>query len=376
MQIVSWTLAGPGTEDIIGDALRSVVPIVNDLMIVCTDPRGGVEALACDVCDAARKVSPDATICAWKWRDDFGAARNAALGYVKGLATWGLMIDTDERVICPDPEELRAFIAALPPHIEVALVRADDGSHARERFFRLPTKYRFVGRTHEQYHAPPESQAMVPPELCTWSELPKTREQLRAKFLRDIEMLREDIERCAHEGASHHYLGVTLQSLAAFAREDGDLATSRDYLLRALDAYREHRRIDTTGAPAWHEGTAWSCYRAAECYLALGQHDRAIDAAVAGLVLDAGIGELYWIAGIASLRAGRPEQARAWAMSAKAHGMGSESERRRRGFRVPLGLTTGPDEVIFNAHLAIESAGGAVFHLHASASFDVPKTWA
>ncbi len=291
----------------------------------------------------------------WPWRDDYGAARNAALDCAAETgAAWSCMVDTDERAICPDPAAFRAWLGALPASVAVVCVHCNDGSHTRERFFRMPSRYRFQGRTHEAYPCPEHEQAIAPRGMIQWSELPKTREQLRAKFLRDVGMLREDIAANTKNGAAYYYLGVSLQTLAVYAREDGDAADAQGRFWEAIYAFREHMRIDTAGSPAWHEGTAFSCYRAAECYLALGNANRALDCAAAGLILDAGIGELYWIAAVASLQEGRVEQARAWATSAKAHAMGSASEMRRRGFRVVRGLTTGPDEVL----AAVASAMG------------------
>ncbi len=337
--IASWTLAGPGTAPIIGDALRSVVPLVDASLVVFTPPEPGrlqVSASeATPILQSVHKaITPDRMRFAyWPWRDDYGAARNAALDLAAETgAAWGLMLDTDERAICPDPAALRAYLSALPQSVCVVLAHHEDGSHTRERFFRLPSRYRFAGRTHEMYPAREDEQAIVPPEIVRWSELPKTPEQLHAKFLRDVDMLRADILDNPNNGAAHYYLGASLQALGRHEE--------------AIDAFREHRRIDTRGAPAWHEGTAFSCYRAAECYIALSKPDRAIDCAVAGLALDAGIAELYWIAAIASLQEGRVEQARCWAESARVHGMGSEAERRRRGFRVPRGLRDGPAEVL------------------------------
>lgn len=283
----------------------------------------------------------------WPWRNDYSAAVNAGLDFVAATGeSWGCRIDSDERVICPNPSALRAFLDALPPNICVALAYHEDGASTRERFFRLPSRYKFTGSTHEMYGARTDEQAIIPREIIQWSELPKTPGQLRAKFHRDAMMLSGDIAENPKNGAAHYYLGATLQALAVFAREDMDESVARKLFAKAIEAFREHQRIDTSGAPAWHEGTAFSCYRAAECYLALGQADRALDCAAAGLVLDAGMGELYWIAAVASLQMGRHEQARCWALAAKAHGLGSEAERRRVGFRVPRGLREGPDEVL------------------------------
>lgn len=361
MNLVSWTLAGQGTAPIIGDALRSVAPIVDACMVVWTGGANGIDD-GSDVWNASvhglRSHAPayddNATSIKWHewvWCDDYAAARNAAFAHVEEVNAWcfydwSVMVDTDERVICHDPAAFHAWLSSLNASVQVVLVHHNDGSHTRERFFRMPARYRFIGRTHEMLPCPESEQAIAPRELIQWSELPKTREALKKKFLRDVKMLRQDIIANPRNGAACYYLGTSLQALAVYAREDGDEAYARATFPAAIEAFREHREIDTSSGRAWHEGTAFSCYRAAECYLALGNPNRALDCVAAGLVLDSGIGELYWIAAVASLQEGRTEQARAWAMSAKAHGMGSASEKRRRGFRVVRGLTTGPDEVL------------------------------
>jgi tetratricopeptide (TPR) repeat protein len=343
MKIASFTLAGPGTAGVISDALRSVAEFVDSRMVIATE--GPTEDR-----DDLFNVIVDLSVRQWRlwpWRNDFAAARNAGLGFAcESSADFACMVDADERVICPDAAAFRSWLEALPDAVQVVLVRHHDGSHTRERFFRLPARYRFQGRTHEMYPCPAAEQVIAPAELIMWAELPKTREQLRAKFERDVAMLAADLDENPRNGAACYYLGISLQSLALYAREDGDEEGARRLFESALDSYRRHREIDTSGVPAWHEGTAFSCYRAAECYLALGQPDRAIDCAAAGMVLDAGIAELPWIAAVASLQVGRLEQARCWAEMAKTHAMGSEAERRRVGFRLPRGLTTGPDEVL------------------------------
>lgn len=346
IKLISWTLAGPGTGPIVGDALRSVAPLTERCVVVLTDPDGEAiddlaELIQCE--GAARWIVLER----WRWQNDYGAARNAGLAFaVTAGADWSCMIDTDERAICPDPEAFRSWLAAIPVHIQVVLAHHEDGSHTRERFFRMPPRHKFGGKTHEMYGCPANEQAIAPRELIQWSELPKTPEQLRAKFARDVTMLREDIAERPENGAALYYLGMSLQSLALYDREDGNEEAARVKFGQAIEAYREHRRLDVSGSPAWHEGTAFSCYRAAECYLAMGEPDRAIDCALAGMALDAGIAELPWIAAVASLHVGRLEQARCWAELSKTHALGSEAERRRVGFRLPRGLTTGPDEIL------------------------------
>ncbi len=269
----------------------------------------------------------------WAWRDDFGGARSTALDFVgrEGGVDWSTMVDTDERIVCPDPTALRAYLAALSPDVVVVLAHSEGGTHTRERFFRHPNPGRFVGRTHEQFRARDGgTYAIVPRELIYWTELPKSLAQLDAKNERDVAMLRADIVDDPKNAGAHYYLGATLQNMGRHQE--------------AIDAWREQLQLDSG------EGGAWGAFKAGESYLALGQYDRAIDCCLAGMARDAGIAELPWLAAVASLRIGRWEQARAWAEIAKVHGAGSAAEKRRTGFREPRGLTVGPDEVLAFAY--------------------------
>jgi tetratricopeptide (TPR) repeat protein len=172
--------------------------------------------------------------------------------------------------------------------------------------------------------------AIIPRELIYWTELPKTPADLADKFKRDEAALRLDIAEERDNGAAWYYLGSTLQ---AVGRHD-----------EAIDAFREAKRCSENAGHA--EGAAWAAFKAGESYAALEKWDRVIDCCVAGMADDAGIAELPWLAAHANLRAGRWEQARCFAMLAKAHALGSEAERRRVGFREVRALTVGPDEII------------------------------
>ncbi len=328
MRLVSWTLAGPGTAPIIGDALRSVAPIVDRAMLVWTGPDEG--RIPGDMVHASEDgIGAVLLLRSWSWRDDFGGARGAALDFTEreGGVDWSTMVDTDERVVCSDPAALRSYLAALAPDVVVVLAHSEGGTFTRERFFRHPNPGRFVGRTHEQFRARPGgTHAIIPRELIYWTELPKTPAQLEFKNERDIAMLRADLADDPTNAGAWFYLGSTLQAMGR--HED------------AIGAWREQLRIDSG------EGGAWGAFKAGESYLELGQWDRVIDCCLQGMARDAGIAELPWLAAIASLRVGRWEQARSWALLAKVHGAGSEAERRRTGFRVPRGLTVGPDEVL------------------------------
>lgn len=317
LRIVSTTLANVGNVAGVVRAVDSVCAVIDYAIHIntsigptwCSTP--GIESVE------------------WPWQTHFGAARQAALDIASkhgGGFDWMLMVDSDEAAVIPDPAALRSYLAALPASMQVVLVRAADGSHLRERLFRLPARARWIGRTHEAFPVPLDQQAVAPESLVTWTELPKTQATLVAKFERDVEMLRADIADDATDGRAFYYLGVTLRQLGKYEE--------------AADAFRSCASFDGI------EGGAWACFQAAEIYLDhLRLPDRAIDAALAGLARDSGIAELAWVAARASLGAGRTEQARCWSALAKVHGDGSEAERRRVGFRVPRGLTHGPDEV-------------------------------
>jgi tetratricopeptide (TPR) repeat protein len=351
--IISWTLAGACKQEHLTRALQSAAPVVDAHLLVWTGGWAESSRLAASV----RAQSDTAPLHErqWPWTGHFADARNAALdasAKVEG-ATWGVMLDSDESIVCPDPAALRAYLDAQPESVHVVLVHHEDRSHTRERIFRLPTAHKFAGRTHEMFMAPRDFQVVAPPELIRWREEPKTRDDLRTKMRRDAELLRADLAEGAPASMSLYYLGYTLQILALYEREDGNETAAVRLYNEAIDCYRKHRQldIDPSRPPAWHEGTALSCYRAAECYLALTQPERALECATAGLLLDSRVGELYHIAAVSSLQMagddpGRYAQAGAWALSGALHGLGSWAERQRIGFRIVQGLTQGCAQVL------------------------------
>ncbi len=327
-RLVSWTLAGPGTAPVIGDALRSVAPLISRAEIVWTGPES--ERIA--FCEA---VAPWAyCVTTWPWRDDFAAARNEGLGVAAGAgaeigAEWGIMLDTDERVICPDPAAVRAYLAALPPEVCVVSAYASDLATVRERLFRLPARHRWTGRTHEAYPCDPGEQALVPPALIVWDFLPKTAEQLRAKNERDVRLLEAEVEDHPDEARWRFYLGAALVGL--------------DRVDDAIESYRAAAERDHA------EIGALSCVRAAELLISQGKHVEAVAACARGMTMRADLAELSWLAAGASWNAGQPAQAEAWAHIAKVHGergASPPSAARWAGFRIPRALREGPDEIL------------------------------
>lgn len=341
MRLISTTLAGPGSETIIGDALRSVAPLVEGYLVIDTanppwapppaspneePPLYDAVSEACDV--IAYGGAPISLLWkAWPWQNDFAAARNISLLW--SFADWAVMVDTDERILCPDPTAVRDFLEALPPAVEVVVVQAADGSHGRERFFRLPAHHRWIGRTHEAFPVDHGQQATIPPPLISWTELPKTAEQIRAKAERDAGLLALEVREHPEDPRWRLYLGIALQTLG---RSDEAIA---QYIAASMRGYGED--------------SVFACFAAADLLVGLRRFDEALVAAARGMALDATFGELPWIAGVAAMELGRPDQALAWARLAEVHGATGEGRKaleRRVGHRSAAGLTTGPPRLL------------------------------
>jgi len=316
--LVSTTLTG-NNESILGDALRSVVDGVDKVLVVDT----GVTDKSLDV---ARDVAGDKLIVrSFPWRNDFSAARNFCLDAAAELgAAWAVAVDTDER-LAVDFEALRALLATTDA--DAVLVDAADGTYAKERVFRIPTRVRWTGPTHEAFGGGDARYARLPG--ATFSELPKSPEALRAKFERDVAILRPYT-------AAH--------------------PTDPRWLFYLGDSYRNLGRLDEAAAAyeacaalrGWDEESAWACYRAAEIRCSQQDYVRALDRCVEGLARHPGVAELAWLAGFIAYRLGRPRHAVHWARLALVHGAyrGHAEETRRIAFRHRPALYAAPYDVL------------------------------
>jgi len=331
MKLVSTTLTGNNAA-VIGDAIRSVAGWVDLCLVIDT----GVTDRSLEI---AREVAGEKYVeRRFPWINDFAAARNFALEAAHELGgDWAVTVDTDERLE-PRGEDLRAEAEAAAEG--VLMVLHESGAYAKERLFRLPAKVRFSGPTHESYAAYEVGVRTL--EKARFLELPKTPEAYRAKFERDVEILRRHTKAHPKEARWFYYLGDSLQNLRRYDE--------------AVRAYRACAALR-----GWNEESAWSCYRAAECLIALERFAEAVDQCAAGLALHAGIAELPWLAAFASFRAGRPEQAACWARLAIPMGyfQGRGREIKRIGFRNVNALYEGPFDVLRFALRALGDEPGA-----------------
>ncbi|MBI5535392.1 MAG: tetratricopeptide repeat protein [Deltaproteobacteria bacterium] len=331
MKLVSTTLTG-SCEDIIGDALRSVVEWVDACLVIDT----GVTDKTLQV---ARSVAGDKYVeRKFAWISDFAAARNFALDAAHEWgADWAITVDTDERIDLRG-ELIHAEIEAATEG--VLMVTDETNAYSKERLFRLPAKARFSGPTHESFPSYKVGSRVL--EKARFIELPKKPDALRAKFERDAKILGKHTKANPKDPRWFYYLGDALQNLGRFEE--------------AIAAYKSC--ADLRG---WNEESAWACFRAAECFIQLKRFNDAVEVCATGLSRHAGIAELAWLAGFASWQAGRPDQAAFWARLAIPMGLfrGRGQDAKRIGFRNVSALYEGPYDVLRFALRAMGDTAGA-----------------
>jgi tetratricopeptide (TPR) repeat protein len=320
MTIVSTTLTG-SNADIIGDALASVVNRVDRCIVIDTGAKDDTLAVAREV------AGPKLLVREFPWRNDFAAARNFALhaAEVAG-ARWAVTVDTDERLVFDPGFDLKKELAAS--RSRVLLVAYANGTYSKERIIRLPAKVRWSGPTHEVLSGQRPGESQVLPGI-RFTELGKSPEQAQAKFERDVAVLRDYTQSHPQDPRWFYYLGASLHDLQRHEE--------------AIEAYR--RCADLRG---WNEEGAWACFRMANCYCALERWQDAIDACARGLGLRPATAELAWLAGFASYKLKRYEDAIAWSNMAVVNGFydGAGASFNRISFRDPTGLYEGPYDVL------------------------------
>ncbi len=318
--ILTTTLTG-SNADVIGDAIASVVDQVDCCLVIDTGAR-----------DRAIEVAREAAgtkflLREFPWQNDFAAARNFALEAAAAAgAHWAVTLDTDERLLFDAGFVLRDALEATCA--KVLLVAEDTGWYAKERIIRLPAAVRWNGPTHEVLEGQRTGGSMQLAGV-RFRELPKTPEALRRKFERDVAVLKKYTRQHARQPRWFYYLGASHQDLGEYAA--------------AIDAYRTCAELG-----GWPEEGAWACYRAAECCCKLGRWGEAIHYCSAGLAVRPATAELAWLAAFAAYKAGRHEDAIAWAQMSVANGLfeGQGARFQRIGFRYPVALYEGPYDVL------------------------------
>jgi tetratricopeptide (TPR) repeat protein len=342
VKLVSTTLTG-NSEDIIGDALASVVDWVDLCLVIDTGVTDRSLLIAKEV--AGKKL----VIQKFPWVNDFSKARNFALESARALgADWAIAVDTDER-IHPNGEDLRKTLLSLSVGL---LLMPDEGhNYTKERAIRVPTTSRYSGPTHESF-IPDESGSAISAGAF-FSELSKTGDQARAKYERDVAALRAQIELHPGDARWHYYLGDSLKNLGRFDE--------------AILAYRA-----CTDCNGWDEESAWACFRAAQCHEEKREWAEMVDVLARGIGRHAGLAELPWYAGYACIQMGKNQQAIYWARLAITwgHYAGHAQMIKRIGFRYLPGLYEGPFDVL---RFALKNVGEEKLAAEAAQAYEAAR---
>jgi hypothetical protein len=267
--IVSSTLAGPGAELTIGDALRSVAPLVDSFLVILSgcDPEATTRVVS-EVAAESRRVAHFEHLA---WPNDYGKARNFALEAAERLgAEWALTIDTDERLEVA-PEALQELAKA--PEVNVWCVPDRDLLYQKPRFIRCGVGAKWWGICHERLTAPGVNAHL---DGHFW-ELPKSLEAEARRWQRGLEacpiMLAE--RECPH--IRRHYAECLLSA-------------GRD-----AEARWQFELVEqSSGTPLWER--TWCLYRLAEFQCVDGRYEDGRELAASALAQDPGfIQELGWV---------------------------------------------------------------------------------
>jgi tetratricopeptide (TPR) repeat protein len=332
MRIASVTMAGPGSEAIIGDALRSVVDWVDECGILNTETWDMTHDRLLDVADPI--AGDKRRIWLLNWRDDFSFMRNAALDTVERLGCqWAVWLDADERLVVPDPDLLREELGAQPHTVSALRAWSVDGSYAKERFIRLPRQGEYVGPTHE-FYSPAKGTTVGVSLAARFDELPKDpdSEAFKHKLERDKRILYDHL-RTHREARWLFYLGETESLLGNEAA--------------AIAHWQEAVKTDGHG-----EMRAWAAFRAANALIEHGNPKNAKQIAMTGLMVYPHGPELFYAIAKACVAMGQWHDAIQWAQHAAVagsyHGWGREVN--RTGFVCPPAAWEAPFDLMARAY--------------------------
>ena len=238
--LVTLCMIARDEASILGRCLDAAAPYVDDIVLVDTGSTDGTADLA-----AAR----GALVAREPWRDDFSAARNAALERATGR--YVLVLDADEWIASgPSPEEFRDRLRRSDEEALTVLVddRLDGGASRRYplvRLFRNRPEHRYAGSVHEQITpaiARRLGRALVEPPasglVVAHDGYQRARRIERGKAERNLTMLRRAVADAAEPAAQRYFLARELVPLVGGRAVPGlHLVEGIDHLnVLALDA--------------------------------------------------------------------------------------------------------------------------------------------
>jgi tetratricopeptide (TPR) repeat protein len=262
---------------------------------------------------------------------DFSQARNDALEIAhENEFDWAIMLDTDERIQCDDPQLIRDHLAGTTA--DVIMVPHVSGSYEKERIFRLPARGFYVGPTHEAWITS-EGAKRTTWHGITFDEVPKSAEEYRAKIKRDEAILEEYVVRHPKDPRWWYYLADTYSGLG---KTDD-----------AIETFATCYRLN-----GWDEESAWAAYRAASLLAEQCSYKDAIAWCLRGMERRADFPEFPWLAGWCAYKQWNYRQAVRWEQLAINMRWNPGD---RIGFRFPPAHAEAPWDVLRYAYRALGS---------------------
>ena len=211
--------------------LENTAVYADERIVVDTGGTDGTRALA---------VAAGATVKDFPWRDDFAAARNAAIEAAHG--EWAAVLDADETFF--DPTELRSYLAMVDvtmPHVDAVLltiVHVDEDAGAREmgraphvRLLRLGRGLYYEGRVHEALKKEEGEPVLYhEPNFPAIRHVGYSSGRIRAKHERNLALMERRMEEMGLLPGDCRYLADTYYGL-------GKYATALIYVRAALEEH-------------------------------------------------------------------------------------------------------------------------------------------
>lgn len=222
-------------ERTLGRSVASIRGAYDDLLVVDTGSTDGTVALA-------KRLG--ARVLAFPWRDDFAAARNAAIDAAAGDMI--LFLDADEYVSAATARHVRRVLEeAFAQDVDALLFhRVDiDGDEAQVlgdvyalRAFRRAARLRFAGRIHEELRDDGQDVAkmlVVPDEDVRLYHTGYEKAVNRAKAERNLRILREELA-VAEQAQDAAAAGRLYMYLAEAYRGIGDFVHAEEFARRDI----------------------------------------------------------------------------------------------------------------------------------------------
>jgi tetratricopeptide (TPR) repeat protein len=314
--------AGGHREREVPDALRSADAVADLFLLLDSGTADEAIRVARDL--YPNKVRVELLPFRWTGGESCTAARNFGLERAHQLGyRFALELDTDER-LHPNGQDLRAILESTTA--DVVGLRSVAGGYSKDRFIRLPAAGQYVGDLAHEYYSDVSNRVIL--ERARFSEVPKPEAQQRARMADVLARMAQAVTREPRCGRWYYYLG----DAQAWHGQDREAADSFERCLEVSD---------------WPHEAAWAAFRAGRLLVRMGDHQRCLDLCGRAIARQPGMGELAWLAGVASLALGRVQDAGAWADTAIAWGefMGRPKPI-RAGFCCPEGLWEWPFELL------------------------------